>query len=243
MKIFVCSDIHANLRALEAVLEVYRSVYPCRFLFLGDCIGYGAHPDACLDRILQLPRALYLMGNHEQALLDSRRRNDMSEFAAQALNWSEDILGGKYDEAFTKRFEMKIVNELFCAAHASPDAPEEWWYLYSGSDAEKAFMSEDFGLCFVGHTHVPAVFTVDSSRLFVEEGTVLTLEKGERYIVNPGSVGQPRDGNPKAAYCIFDPEEGTIAFRRCEYDAEAEMVDIIRAGLPRYLGERLVEGV
>jgi predicted phosphodiesterase len=242
VKVFVCSDIHANLRALEAVLGIYRSIYPCRFLFLGDCIGYGSHPDACLDRILQLPHAGYVMGNHEQALLDGRKRADMSEFAAQALNWSESILEGRYDEAFTERFRMKIVNDLFYAVHASPCAPEEWGYLYSSYDARDAFMSEDFHLCFVGHTHVPSVFTEDSSQLFVEEGTVLQLKKGERYIVNPGSVGQPRDGNPKGSFCVFDPEEGTIAFQRCQYDVEAEVQDILRAGLPKYLGDRLVEG-
>lgn len=243
MKVFVCSDIHANLRALEAVLEAYRRAYPCRFLFLGDCIGYGAHPDACLDMILQLPHALHVMGNHEQALLDSRRRADMSEFAAEALNWSEDILEGRYDEAFTERFRMKIVNDLFCAVHASPDAPEEWGYLYSGCDAMHAFMSEDFDLCFVGHTHVPAIFTESDTRLFVEHDTVLKLEEGERYIVNPGSIGQPRDGDPRASFCIFDPHEGTITFHRCQYDVGAEAQDIIRAGLPKYLGERLVDGV
>jgi predicted phosphodiesterase len=242
VRIFVCSDIHANLRALEAVLDVYRSIYPCRFLFLGDCIGYGSHPDACLDRILQLPRADFVMGNHEQALLDSRKRADMSEFAAAALNWSESILEGRYDEAFTSRFRMKIVNDLFCAVHASPCEPGEWSYLYSSYGARDAFMAEDFHLCFLGHTHIPAFFTESSSQLFLEEGTVLQLEKEERYIVNPGSVGQPRDGNPKASFCIFDPDEGTISFQRCEYDAEREARDIIDAGLPKYLGERLVEG-
>jgi len=242
LRILVCSDIHANLRALEAVLDVYRSICPCRFLFLGDCIGYGAHPDTCLDRILQLPYAHHVMGNHEQALLDSRRRTDMSEFAAKALNWSEDILEGKYDQVLEKRFAMEIEDDLFYAVHASPYAPEDWIYLYSSYDARDAFLSHDFNLCFVGHTHVPAFFTEDREQLFLEEGTELLLEKGERYIVNPGSVGQPRDGNPKASFCIFDPSDGTIAFRRCQYDTEGEARDIIEAGLPSYLGERIVEG-
>ena len=242
MKIFVCSDIHANLRALEAVLEAYRSFYPCRFLFLGDCIGYGAHPDECLDGILQLHDALYVMGNHEQALLESRRRADMSEFAAAALNWSERLLEGRYDEAIRERFQMTVVNDIFCAVHASPDAPDDWNYLYSVYGARQAFLSRDFRLCFVGHTHIPALFTEGSDRLFVEEGTLLRMEEGARYIVNPGSVGQPRDGNPKASFCVYDPVEDTISFQRREYDAASEARDIIDAGLPRYLGERIVEG-
>lgn len=242
MKIFICSDIHANLRALDAVLTVYRSLHPCRFLFLGDAIGYGPHPDACLDRILQLPDACYITGNHEQAFLDDRGRANMSEFAAETLNWSEVMLEGKYDEALGERFRMKIVEDLFYAVHASPDAPEEWNYIHSGCGARDAFLSSDFYLCLVGHTHVPSIFTESSEQLSVEEGTILRLEEKERYIVNPGSVGQPRDGNPKASFCIFDPDEGTISFRRCEYDAEGEARDIIDAGLPRYLGERLVEG-
>ena len=242
MKIFVCSDIHANLRALEAVLEVYRSIYPCSFLFLGDCIGYGSHPDDCLDRILRLSNARYVMGNHEQAFLDNRRRADMSEFAAETLNWSEGVLEGRYDEAFKERFRMKIANDLFCAVHGSPCAPEEWCYLNSSYDARDAFLSNDFHLCFVGHTHVPSVFTESSEQLFLEEGALLRLEEEKRYIVNPGSVGQPRDGNPKASFCIFDPMDGTISFHRCHYDTKGEARDIIKAGLPAYLGERLVEG-
>ena len=243
MRIFVCSDIHANLRALEEVLGVYRRLEPCRLLCLGDCIGYGAHPEGCLDRLLNLPNALYVMGNHERAFLDRRGRAPMSGFAAETLTWSESILGGRYDQALEERFAMEIEDDLFHAVHASPCAPKEWPYLYSNLDAGDAFSSGDFHICFVGHTHVPAFFTESGGEKILEDGAVFDIEDGERYIVNPGSVGQPRDSDPRASFCIFDPSDGTIAFHRCQYDAEGEAQDIIRAGLPRRLGERLVEGL
>ena len=242
MRIFVCSDIHANLRALDAVLDEYRRAGPFRFLCLGDCIGYGAHPEECLDRLLNLPNALYVMGNHESALLDRLERAPMSEFAAETLNWSDSILEGRYDQVLEERFLMEIENDLFCAVHASPCAPEQWPYLNSNLDARDAFRLGDFHICFVGHTHVPAFFTESGGEKALEDGTTFDIEEGERYIVNPGSVGQPRDSNPKASFCIFDLDDGTIAFHRCQYDVEAEARDIFRAGLPRYLGERLVEG-
>jgi len=242
VRIFVCSDIHANLRALDAVLDEHLRTGPCRFLCLGDCIGYGAHPDVCLERLLGLPNALYVMGNHERALLDRRERAPMSEFAAETLNWSESILEGRYDRVLEERFVMEIEDDLFYAVHASPCAPEEWPYLYSNLDARDAFHSRDFHICFVGHTHIPAFFTESGGEEVPEDGTVFDIEEGKRYIENPGSVGQPRDFNPKASFCIFNPDDGTIAFHRCRYDAEAEARDILRAGLPTYLGQRLVEG-
>ncbi len=242
MKVFVCSDVHGNLRALDAVLSVYRDYYPCGFLFLGDCIGYGPHPDACLERILGLPEARFLMGNHESALLDARERENMSEPAARMLNWSERILGGKYDDVIKQKFEMEIETELYYAAHSSPLEPGEWSYLLSEFWANEAFLARDFDLCFVGHTHIPALFAFNDGQRELVVGEPFHLMKGNRYIVNPGSVGQPRDHDPRASCCLFDSAEGTIILLRCEYDIEATVEDYEAAGVPDYLGKRLLTG-
>ncbi|MBN1164669.1 MAG: metallophosphoesterase family protein [Candidatus Krumholzibacteriota bacterium] len=242
MKVFVCSDVHGNWRALEAVLEIYRKVYPCSFLFLGDCIGYGAHPDACLDRILALPRANLLIGNHEWALLDNDSRQEMNDLAARTLAWSEKMMHGKYDDALLSRFTMRVKTSAYIAAHASPYGAERWPYIYSAGMAEDIFDNLDFALCFIGHTHLPVVYTNRRGRGPIVPGEAFALDKGERYIVNPGSVGQSRDGDPRASCCLFDGDKGTITFFRCEYDVEAEAEDIRKAGLPPYFADRLIEG-
>jgi diadenosine tetraphosphatase ApaH/serine/threonine PP2A family protein phosphatase len=243
VRIFVCSDVHGNVRALDAVLTIYRDVYPCEFLFLGDCIGYGPHPDACLERILAIPRASFLMGNHEWALLDVSERENMSEPAARMLNWSERILEGRYDDVIRRRFEMLIETEQYSAAHASPVNPEEWHYLLSEFWTDEVFMTKDFDLCFVGHTHIPAIFAFDGGQRMIVEGEPFHLHEGNRYIVNPGSVGQPRDGDPRASCCLCDTVDGTMIFFRCEYDIAATVDDYEAAGVPEYLSRRLLTGI
>jgi diadenosine tetraphosphatase ApaH/serine/threonine PP2A family protein phosphatase len=109
-------------------------------------------------------------------------------------------------------------------------------------DADEAFRVRDFTLCFVGHTHIPAIYSFVKGECAVVEGTPIALDPGDRYIINPGSVGQPRDGDPRAACCVYDTDEGTITFYRCVYDAAAEAQDIFDAGLPRFLGDRLLTG-
>jgi diadenosine tetraphosphatase ApaH/serine/threonine PP2A family protein phosphatase len=242
LKVFVCSDVHGNVRALDAVLSVYRDLYPCEFLFLGDCIGYGPHPGACLDRILALPRSGYLMGNHEWALIDARERENMSEPAARMLNWSEEILGGKYDDIIRNRFGMEIETESYLAVHASPLEPEKWSYLISEFWANEAFAGRDFDLCFVGHTHIPALFTYDGGLQELADGEPFQLSPDNRYIVNPGSVGQPRDLDPRASCCLYDMIDGTITLFRCEYDIEKTVKEYDEAGVPEYLGRRLLTG-
>jgi diadenosine tetraphosphatase ApaH/serine/threonine PP2A family protein phosphatase len=242
LKVFICSDIHGNVRALNAAMFAYRTLSQCEFLFLGDCVGYGAHPDACLDIILNLPRSRLILGNHDSALVHASERGDLNDIAAEAIDWSEVYLRGAYDDAIRRRFKLQHEDAHYFAVHSSPYHPEEWLYILSGLDAEQAFFAKEFRVCFVGHTHVPAAYAFGKGEVLLSEEQPLLLEAGDRYLINPGSVGQPRDGDPRAACCIFDTEAGTITLHRCAYDVEAEARDIINAGLPTYLAERLLVG-
>ena len=243
MNLFVCSDVHGNVRALDAVLAIYRDLSPCHFLFLGDCIGYGIHPDACLDRILALPEASYAMGNHEWAFLHTGERENMTEAAARMLNWSEELLIGRYDDVIREKFVMTIEEDGYCAAHASPVRADEWPYLISEFWTDDVFRDADFEICFVGHTHIPALFSLEGGQKRFTEGEPISLRRSDRYIINPGSVGQPRDGDPRAACCFFDSGSGTVTLFRCEYDVEATVHDYEQAGVPEYLSYRLLSGI
>ena len=242
MKVFVCSDIHGNARALNAVLSRYWAERPCELLFLGDAVGYGAHPDACLDIILALPRSHLILGNHDSALLYPSERGELNDIAVAALDWTEIHLRGAYDDAIRRRFALEHEEARFSAVHASPYHPREWLYILSGLDAEQAFFAKEFRVCFVGHTHTPAAYAFGKGEMPFSEAEPMALDARDRYLINPGSVGQPRDGDPRAACCVFDTEAGTITLHRCAYDIEAEARDILDAGLPRYLAERLVVG-
>ena len=242
MKVFVCSDVHGNVRALDAVLTVYRELSPCRLLFLGDAVGYGAHPDACLDRLLALPRSSYIMGNHDWAVLDLSEREHFHREASTAIEWTVNALKGKYNDSFVKKFELTLENSEFRAAHGSPVHPEEFPYIFSVLHAEEVFKACDFSICFVGHTHVPLVYTSISGPKSLEPGKPFALDPSDRYIINPGSVGQPRDGDNRASFMIFDPDERTVTLHRHEYDIEAEAKDIVDAGLPEWFAERLSRG-
>lgn len=242
MKLFVCSDVHGNVRALDAVLAAYREFSPCRLLFLGDAVGYGAHPDACLDRLLALPRSRLVMGNHDWAVLDLSEKDNFNSDAFIAIDWTVNTLKGKYNDALVRKFDMTVECDEFLAAHGSPAYPEEFSYISSIFTAEKVFMAFDFSLCFVGHTHLPMVYTYTSGPKSLEPGKSFALDPSGRYIINPGSVGQPRDGDNRASFMVFDPDEKTVTLHRREYDIEAEAKDIREAGLPERFAERLFTG-
>lgn len=242
MKLFVCSDVHGNLRALDAVLSVYREHYPCRFLFLGDAVGYGAHPGECLDRLLAVPGGRLVMGNHDMAVLDRREKSSFNANAKRAIDWTIEKLAGKYDDSIYDRFELTVEGDGYLAAHGSPRYPREFTYVTDLLIAEKVFQKFDFSLCFVGHTHLPIVYTYIGGPKSLKTGETFALDPSGRYIVNPGSVGQPRDGDKRASFLIFDLDEKTITLHRLEYDIEAEAKDIKDAGLPVRFAERLFKG-
>lgn len=242
MKLLVCSDVHGNIRALDAVLDAYSDLLPCGFLFLGDAVGYGAHPDQCLDRLLAISGARLVMGNHDRAILDLTYTAAFNAKATTAIEWTVDRLKGKYDDSLADRFEMTVECDEYLAAHGSPLYPEEFFYIDSIYPAERVFQKFDFSLCFVGHTHVPIVYNQIGGPKRPKPGKPFDLDPSGRYIINPGSVGQPRDRDNRASFMVFDPDEGTVTLHRREYDIEAEAKNIIEAGLPERSAERLFTG-
>lgn len=242
MRYAVLSDVHANLEALEAVLQDAQQQAVAGFLCLGDFVGYGPDPDACVERLRCL-LSVGLVGNHDLAALgrlDARRFN---LFARAAVEWTQAQLSGPV-RAYLERLQPRETFEGFLLVHASPRDPVEE-YILDWETAEDNFRAAEFQVCLFGHTHVPVHFAHDGVRTHVFPlfpGAPRRLKPNFRHLVNVGSVGQPRDGDPRAAYVIVDTQAATVELRRVEYPIEAVQAKMQARGLPRPLWERLSEG-
>jgi predicted phosphodiesterase len=239
MRFAIISDLHANLEATEAVLADARARECTDYICLGDVVGYNANPHECVElvRSLQCP---VVKGNHdEQASLaeSSRGFNPMAE---QAINWTRAHLTSE-DKAWLRDMRMQSQVRDFTIVHATLNSPEEWGYVFNSLDATASFTHQCTTLCFFGHTHVAGAFVRNDGvkRLRVEQ---LYIEPQKKYFINSGSVGQPRDGDWRAAYCIYDVEKNCVEQRRVPYDLAAAQRKIIAAGLPGLLAERLELG-
>lgn len=241
MKVLILSDIHANLTALEAVLADapdYDAVW-C----LGDLVGYGPDPNECIERIRSLPNLVCLMGNHDAAVLDIIDANAFNPEARASVQWTKQVLTETNLLDMSKK-TARIVVEDTTLAHASPRYPI-WEYLLDVYTAKINFDYFTTGLCLVGHTHVPVIYTLEEgasqARLVVPEANTVT-ELPLRSIVNPGSVGQPRDRDPRAAYALFEPETRLWEYRRVSYEIEPVQARMRAAGLPERHIKRLAAG-
>lgn len=238
MRIAVLADIHANLEALEAVAGHAASQNIDRYVFLGDAIGYGANPNECMEWAgRQAP--FFLMGNHEKAVIDLELREWFNPDAKEAIVWTAKVLQERHRQTIRELSYLRIQDGLVFA-HGTPEEPEKFHYLMTYHDAVRAFRSFENRISFVGHTHVPSFFTYPSRKAGHFPGGVLKLEPAERYILNPGSVGQPRDGDRRAAYGIYDDRNLTFEIFRLEYDNEKAARKIRKAGLPKFLADRLL---
>jgi len=236
----VLSDIHGNIDALRAVLAD-AAERADDVLCLGDIVGYGADPTPCVDLIGTRARAV-VTGNHERAVTG---RLDMSWFnrhARAAAEWTREHVDAD-GIAWLDALPLTAEIDDATLVHASPRQPDEWDYLVTEEDGLAAFGAFATRLCFVGHSHVPAMWSFGSSGPDYERGDVdVTLDAGRRYIVNVGSVGQPRDRDPRAAYALWDVDARRIQVRRVPYDVAAARAKIEAAGLPRFLSDRLAAG-
>lgn len=242
MRYAILSDVHANLEALEAVLEDARRQGAEGFVCLGDFVGYGPDPNACVDRLRGLV-SVALVGNHDLAALGRLDPSRFNLFARAAVEWTRTQLSPSV-RAFLEGLRPRETFEGLLLVHASPQNPVEE-YILDWETADDNFRAEPFAVCLFGHTHVPVRFAHDGARTYVFPllpGSAVRLEPGLRHLVNVGSVGQPRDGDPRAAYAVLDTSAGTVELRRVVYPIEAVQAKMQARGLPRPLWERLSEG-
>jgi diadenosine tetraphosphatase ApaH/serine/threonine PP2A family protein phosphatase len=244
----VLSDVHGNLEALSTVLADAASEGALGILCLGDAVGYGADPVPCIELLGERSTRM-VAGNHEHGALGLLDVGWFNAAARAAALWTRDRLGADHQSFLTGLPLASTLGEATCV-HASPRRPEEWDYLLSAEDGFQAFGDFATRLCFVGHSHRPGVWSLGSSGPAYEDlagpafhDRRVPFHDGRRYIINVGSVGQPRDRDPRAAYVLWDEDERSVTLRRVTYDHKAAAAKILRAGLPRALADRLAHGV
>jgi diadenosine tetraphosphatase ApaH/serine/threonine PP2A family protein phosphatase len=238
----VLSDIHGNLEALEAVLADVERSGAGEVLCLGDFVGYGASPNECLDRLRPL-RTAAVVGNPDVAVCGRARLGDFTSHAAQAARWTGTVLTPQ-NQAYLESLPFEVRHAGALLVHASPADPRAWHYVLSVEEARVEFDSFAESLCLIGHSHYPGAFRLDGRRgeiVYSREPEVL-LEPGCRFLVNVPSVGQPRDGDPRAGYMLWDEAGGRVQQVRVDYDLTSARQRILDAGLPRFLGDRLQWG-
>ena len=239
MRTALFGDIHANLEALEAVLADAASQGVTDYVCLGDVVGYNADPVACLNIVRDMGCPT-VKGNHDQDASDNHSLDTMNPVAATALQWTRDQLD-EDQRLWLKRLRMVRQVSDYTIVHSTLDQPAHWNYVTNRFDAMSNFSYQFTQLCFHGHTHVPRVY-MKSDKVREVPAESVTIEPGAKYFINIGSVGQPRDGDPRPCYAIYDQENHVVVFRRVEYDIARTQAKIIEAGLPEMLAERLAEG-
>lgn len=240
MRYAILSDIHANLEALRAVLADARDCTDAA-LCLGDIVGYGADPAPCIELVAERCETT-VGGNHEQAVAGRLDLEWFNPYARAAAEWTRERLD---DDARAWLGALPLLSEVgdTTLVHASPTQPDEWEYLVSAEEGFAAFGAFTTRLCFVGHSHLPAVWVQGSwGRDHAAGSAAIAIEPGCRYIINVGSVGQPRDHDPRAAYALWDVDRRTVTIRRVGYDVQAARAKIVAAGLPKFLADRLADG-
>ena len=233
MRIAILSDIHGNLPALEAVLAKVRELDAGATYCLGDTVGYGPFPNECVQ-LVQQNCSVALKGNHECGMMGEAPLDDFNQFGIEAILWSQKIVT-KENWDYLRALPFTAFENGITLAHASPRDPNSWEYIMTIGAAQDNFEAFDTPLCFIGHTHVPVIIGQDSS--------INEFRKGGRFIINVGSVGQPRDGHPEAAFGLYDTELDAYSLIRVPYEIQKTAQAIHDAGLPEFLAQRLFQGV
>ena len=246
MRYLVLSDIHANLEALEAVMAASAPARCDRVLLLGDLVGYGADPNAVVDRVRAMLDVVVIRGNHDKVAAGVESMEGFNHMARLAIAWTASALTESnrtyLAELPSGPVDIDTVVEI---CHGTPF--DEDVYVFDDLDALRSIRTSQRALCLYGHTHVPAAFQLHGDELTLigpprGERFRLSLEEDGRYLVNCGSVGQPRDGDPRAAYALVDTDARTLTIFRVEYDVATAQGKILAAGLPEVLAQRLGMG-
>jgi diadenosine tetraphosphatase ApaH/serine/threonine PP2A family protein phosphatase len=236
----ILSDVHANLEALEAVLAALDERRPSRILCLGDVVGYGASPNECAALIRERCE-LVLLGNHDAAATGGPEAARFNVHARAAAHWTAKVLTLPHRD-WLRALPLTHSLSAYLCVHASPASPRAWEYIFDRYDAEPQFQYFTEPVCFIGHTHQPAAYELRDSGCVPVASPRLRLAAERRYIVNVGSVGQPRDRDPRASAILYHEGAGEIEFLRVAYDIESAQKKILDAELPHFLATRLATG-
>jgi len=237
----IISDIHGNLQAAEAVLGLIERLDIERIVCLGDIVGYGGDPSPCVDLVRRFCSRV-IIGNHDAGAVGLTPVEYFNPAAREAVLWTGAVLPEE-DKDYLRNLPYEMDLEDFRIVHSTPDDPAQWRYLLAGEDAGPLFDSFNSRLLFYGHTHVPMVFGKNARGAVSEQAAAdFVLEKKGRYIINAGSVGQPRDGDPRAAFAVYDSQSEEVTFYREPYDIAAAQKRILQNGLPQMLAIRLAFG-
>lgn len=242
MRYGIISDIHGNLEALDAVLGALSADQIDAYLCLGDLVGYGANPNECLERVWALTPHV-IAGNHDHAAIGLADLMYFNRSAAEAVLWTMQVLT-RQGRQYLRELPLVLRQPDLMAVHATPSKPEKWGYIFSLSQAAAEFRAfpEGLAVCFIGHSHDPMIVESANGFCRIVPALYCFQRPDARYLVNVGSVGQPRDGDPRAAHGVYDTTTGQIEIRRTGYDIPAAQKKIRKAGLPEFLAERLARG-
>lgn len=241
MRYGIFADIHSNLEALDEVIKSYKKEAIDKYLCVGDVIGYASNPKECIEKTKALT-VIAVAGNHDWAAVDLFSIDYFNPVAREAIFWTKRNLD-EQDRYFLESLKLVYKNEDLTLVHGTLDAPQEFHYMTDTYIAEKSFRLLETDICFIGHSHVAGIFIKGKDdQIYYQEADSVDIKDDNRYIINVGSVGQPRDGNPYASYCIYDTDKREVQIKRISYDMETPRKKIIEAGLPQFLGERLLFG-
>ena len=240
LKYAVLGDIHSNAEALSAVLADAESQGVTNYCCVGDIVGYNADPEFCIEKIRGLAGEAVVRGNHDHYCSRQENLNGFHPLAADVVDWTRKRLNDD-QRAWLGNLRYSRTVETFMLVHSTLDNPEMWGYVFDKLEAEANFAYQMCSVCFFGHTHVPLAFEKAG---IVRGGlyTKLRITAGRKYYINVGSVGQPRDGDPRAAYAIYDLAQNVVELRRIEYDFQTTQRKILEAGLPSRAASRLEIG-
>jgi predicted phosphodiesterase len=241
LRVGIFSDIHGNAEALDIVLKAleYESV-DCR-VCLGDLVGYGPSPNECIEQSAAISDII-IAGNHDAAAIHQISTDHFNEYARIALEWTREVLSESSNKKLAELSYIQVAHDITWV-HATPAVPEKWRYIFTNKDAQQNFNEMKTRICFVGHSHVPIAFVRNkNSEITIEDAKDIHIESNNMYIINVGSVGQPRDGDPRTCYGILDTTEKRFHLQRLPYPVDVVQERMQKNQLPQYLIDRIAVG-
>lgn len=236
----IISDVHSNLEALQVVVAELKRRKITSIICLGDVVGYGANPNECCDIVRDLAQ-LVILGNHDAGSVGITDISYFNWVAKNACIWTNKVINPQNRE-WLKSLSLQSNDEDGLFVHSSPSKPEAWRYVLSFDDAISEFQTFKQSTCFVGHSHIPVTFVEKEPQYGIIQDEKFKLDPKYRYIINPGSVGQPRDSDPRTSFAVYDSETGQIEIIRLPYDIKGAQQKILDAKLPEFLAHRLALG-